>query len=416
MRMRMAIIGGLTALACCAALANKTSAAEKSAAERASAEKSSAERASAEKSSAGKSSAVTPARQQFDRSYAKYRALVKQLTDLQNRYTVATPDERPAMVQQYNDLLAEGNTLRPTLLALAEKAYRANPQDTKLADMLDQAVETQLDADDYEAALRMAQLLIDHQYPKPTLFNLAGAAAFFSNRFDLADTYLKKAEAAKTLNEQGQHVLASLKDYQVKWAREQKLRTAEAKADDLPRVKLTIGDATGRVKGDIVVELFENEAPNTVADFISLVEKKFYDGTPFHRVLAHFMAQGGDPQGNGGGGPGYRIADECFQPNHRDHFRGSLSMAHTAARDSGGSQFFICFVPKGELDGKYTVFGRVIQGLDLLSKIRRTHVEDSKTHREEPIGGVAPDRILKAVVIRKRNHPYVPKTLKLAEP
>ena len=109
-------------------------------------------------------------------------------------------------------------------------------------------------------------------------------------------------------------------------------------------------------KGDIEVELFENEAPNTVANFITLVEKGFYNGLSFHRVLPNFMAQGGDPKGDGTGGPGYTIADECSGPNHRLHFRGSLSMAKEARPDTGGSQFFITFVPTSHLDGIHTVF------------------------------------------------------------
>jgi cyclophilin family peptidyl-prolyl cis-trans isomerase len=87
------------------------------------------------------------------------------------------------------------------------------------------------------------------------------------------------------------------------------------------------------------------------------------------------MAQGGDPTGTGGGGPGYRIACECYQPNHRLHFRGSLSMAH-AGRDTGGSQFFITFGPTSHLDGKHTVFGRVIKGFDVLANIQRRDPED----------------------------------------
>ena len=95
----------------------------------------------------------------------------------------------------------------------------------------------------------------------------------------------------------------------------------------------------------------------------------------FHRVLPGFMAQGGDPKGTGTGGPGYTIPDECNQPNHRQHFRGSLSMAHTDQPNSGGSQFFLCFVPTSQLDGKYTVFGRVINGFDVLAKLKRIDPE-----------------------------------------
>ena len=128
----------------------------------------------------------------------------------------------------------------------------------------------------------------------------------------------------------------------------------------MPKVKLDTN------KGDIVIALFENEAPIATANFLDLVEKKFYDGLTFHRVLPGFMAQGGDPKGDGSGGPGYTIPDECRQENHRTHFRGSLSMAKTPEPDTGGSQFFLTFVPTSHLDGKHTVFGRVIEGMDVL--------------------------------------------------
>lgn len=164
------------------------------------------------------------------------------------------------------------------------------------------------------------------------------------------------------------------------WKREQEIRAKEAKTDDLPRVKLTT------TKGDIEIELLENEAPNTVANFIELVTKKFYDGLKFHRVLPEFMAQGGDPQGNGTGGPGYRFKDELPE-GYRRHFRGSLSMANSGA-DTNGSQFFITYIPTEWLNGKHTVFGRVISGQAAADALL--------------IG----DQIVKAEVIRKRDHEY----------
>lgn len=172
------------------------------------------------------------------------------------------------------------------------------------------------------------------------------------------------------------------------------MRQKEAAADDLPRVKLTT------TKGDIVIELFENEAPETVANFISLVKKGFYDGLTFHRVIAGFMAQGGCPDGDGTGGPGYTIYDECEKPVIRHHFRGSVSMAKTNAPNSGGSQFFICFRPSPDLNGKHTVFGRVLEGLEVLNKLQRR----DPTKKNEP----EPDKIVKAEVLRARDHEYLP--------
>ncbi|MEZ6070658.1 MAG: peptidylprolyl isomerase [Pirellulales bacterium] len=192
---------------------------------------------------------------------------------------------------------------------------------------------------------------------------------------------------------------ATIPEYRELWAREQQLREQEATADDLPRVVLHTS------KGDIELELFENEAPNTVANFIKLVEDGFYNGLTFHRVLPGFMAQAGCPNGDGSGGPGYNIKDECDSeyPDHRDHFRGSLSMAKTALPDTGGSQFFITFRPTPHLNGKHTVFGRVIDGWDTLPKLQR---RDPQSPSAPP-----PDRIESATVVRKRDHDYTPETL-----
>jgi len=120
-------------------------------------------------------------------------------------------------------------------------------------------------------------------------------------------------------------------------------------------------------KGTMKIELFEQDAPGTVQNFITLIEKGFYDGLTFHRVIDDFMIQGGCPHGTGTGGPGYKIKCEI---NPNKHLRGSLSMAH-AGKDTGGSQFFICHSPQPHLDGVHTVFGRVIEGLEVVDAIRK---------------------------------------------
>jgi len=120
-------------------------------------------------------------------------------------------------------------------------------------------------------------------------------------------------------------------------------------------------------KGTMKLELFENDVPNTVHNFTGLIKKGFYDGLKFHRVIKHFMVQGGCPEGTGVGGPGYTI--KCEIGPHK-HQRGSLSMAHRG-KDTGGSQFFICHDPQPHLDGKHTVFGKVIEGLEVLDAIEQ---------------------------------------------
>jgi len=122
-------------------------------------------------------------------------------------------------------------------------------------------------------------------------------------------------------------------------------------------------------KGKIVIELFDKEAPNTVANFEKLIAKGFYDGLTFHRVIKGFVAQGGCPKGNGTGGPGYEIPCETKGNPHKND-RGALSMAH-AGPNTGGSQFFIVYEPQPHLDGVHTVFGKVIEGMDVVDQIKK---------------------------------------------
>ncbi len=119
-------------------------------------------------------------------------------------------------------------------------------------------------------------------------------------------------------------------------------------------------------RGPIKIELYPDKAPLTVANFVNLAQRGFYDGLNFHRVIPDFMIQGGCPEGSGRGGPGYRFADETN--NGVRHERGVLSMAN-AGPNTNGSQFFITHVPTPHLDGKHTVFGKVLEGLDVVDSV-----------------------------------------------
>jgi cyclophilin family peptidyl-prolyl cis-trans isomerase len=121
-------------------------------------------------------------------------------------------------------------------------------------------------------------------------------------------------------------------------------------------------------QGDMRIEIFEDRAPKTAANFLKLSRNGFYDGLQFHRVIPGFMIQGGCPKGDGTGGPGYTIADE-FVPGLKHDGPGILSMANTGRPNTGGSQFFITLAPTPWLDGKHAVFGRVIEGRDVPGRI-----------------------------------------------
>ncbi len=338
-----------------------------------------------------------PATAEYKKVLAEFRQLLTELGVLKEKYRAAKEDQRTELRSQWDALIEKGEAMQAQLIAAAEKAFLEAPNaDRELTNLLVGLLSGHVRADRYDEGFRLGKLLVDNNCADARADDLAGQAAYAVQEFDAAEKYLQQAKEKKSLSENGKRFLADIPERKAAWLKEQQIRQAEQKSDDLPRVLLKT------TKGDIEIELFENEAPNTVANFISLVDKKFYDGLTFHRVLAGFMAQGGCPKGDGTGGPGYRIADECRQENARRHFRGSLSMANSGP-DTNGSQFFITFLPTSHLDGRHTVFGRVIQGFDVLAKLQRRDPQQP----DQP----DPDKIIEARVLRKRDHQYKPVTL-----
>lgn len=331
---------------------------------------------------------------EFQRLFEDWKTVLKDLRQLKVRYQSAALAEQAQIQQQWNDLIAKGNELIDALQEAGLKAYAEAPnEDPQLMRFLVKLADDRIDHDDYLRARQITSVLLEHHCPEKQIYNAAAIAAYVLNDYDEAEKYFKLAKEAGVLSDYGKELEPTVAEYKELWAKEKAIREAEAKADDLPRVKLST------TKGDIVLELFENEAPETVGNFISLVEQGFYNGLTFHRVLKNFMAQGGDPKGDGSGGPGYHIYCECYRPDYRRHFQGSLSMAH-AGRDTGGSQFFLTFRPTPHLNGKHTCFGRVIEGMEVLSKLQRRDPNASNPP--------APDSIIKAEVLRKRDHAYQP--------
>jgi cyclophilin family peptidyl-prolyl cis-trans isomerase len=330
---------------------------------------------------------------QFAKMFGSWKILLAKAVQLQDRYKNDPSADKKALEAEYTEVMKKAVAMSDPLGSLAEKAFLAEPNKSKdVNDFLVATLTGRVVGDDYEKAAVLANLLLEHKLEHNDLNFLAGMAFFATNDFENAEKYLKLAKENGKINQNGVRYLEMAEKYKSMWAKEKAIREKEDAVGDLPKVKLQTS------KGDIVVALYENEAPIATANFISLVEKGYYNGLVFHRVLPGFMAQGGDPKGDGSGGPGYTIPDECRQDNHREHFRGTLSMAKTAEPDTGGSQFFLTFVPTSHLDGKHTAFGRVIEGMDVLAKLQRT----------EPTRPPVLDKIVKATVISKRPHKYEP--------
>ncbi len=344
--------------------------------------------------------AQVPPAEAFAKVHVEWKRADQKFDDLLARYRSASTDtERETLRKQWETTAEEARMLLPRLKDAALAAYKEAPnKDPEVTRVLVGLVANDVRRDDYDLAMTAAQVLLDNNCTENAIYDLAGTAAYCRDDFAAAEKLLKQAHEAEVLSSTGSQYLAEVTRAKESWTKEQKVRKAEAAADDLPRVKLQTS------KGVIVLELFENEAPQTVGNFISLVDSKFYDGLTFHRVLPGFMAQGGCPEGTGAGGPGYEIYCECGKDDYRKHFRGTLSMAH-AGQDTGGSQFFLTFRRTSHLDGRHTAFGRVIEGLDVLAQLQRRDPSELVRLPE-------PDKIVKATVLRKRDHKYEPTKVK----
>jgi cyclophilin family peptidyl-prolyl cis-trans isomerase len=305
-------------------------------------------------------------RAKFDRLYGEWQALSAQAQDQKAAFDAAAETDKEAIRSAYNDSVNEMQELLPQLSTAALEAYEAaeSPDETLQKILLGMMINDAVYSRDRQA-LKIAQILTERGCPRELM---------------------EQALAAKRLGPFSKEIFE-----------EALRRYDEFQADDLPRVKMVTS------KGEIELELYENEAPNTVANFVKLIDSGFYNGLTFHRVLEDFVAQGGDPKGDGTGGPGYSIACECFTSDHRNHFPGVLSMAHSG-RDTGGSQFFITLNTyarlQQSLDGRHTVFGRVIGGQEVLDQLTRRNPE----LEDQP----EPDKIIEATVTRRRDHEYQP--------
>ena len=356
-------------------------------------------------------SKLGPKNKAFFDALAPYRSVLGKEHSLVVEYnqTGSTPERKDQLQEEHEKLLVEAENCRRALVAATVDAFNEAPYENFIvAEFCMSMIHYENARDNCEVAFKLADAIIAHPEGLTDqaggFYVMAADAAFNCMEFDKAEQWYAKAVSLKTQlpNESlgNQRDIAEQKKF---WADELVIRAQEAQADNLPRVLIKTN------KGDITLELFEDQAPNTVANFISLVKMGFYKDVPFHRVLEGFMAQGGDPSGTGMGGPGYSIDCECYvkagQPIPRKHFRGSISMAN-AGRDTNGSQFFLMFSPTtlnpmGTLNGKHTVFGHVIDGMEVLADIQRINPQDE-------VITVEPDRIIEAKVLRDRGHVYEP--------
>lgn len=261
--------------------------------------------------------------------------------------------------------------------------------------------------DALDGNLEIAQAIFKHGSGlSDRVLNGIGFVAYTSGDFDLAEEAWGRLAKQAKLSDEVRYALSSIPKLREYWAAELEARKADAMRDDNPQVAILT------TKGEMIVELFENEAPEAVANFIYLTEKNFYQYKSFFRVMEHFGAQTGCEKGDGTTNPGYTIYDEMNLPNRRKVFRGSLVLISSQTEDkesqpnTGSSQILMTMVPQLHFDAKFTCFGRIIQGQNVLGSLQRIDLTDEKERKNivKP-----PDYIISAKVIRKREHEYLPR-------
>lgn len=344
---------------------------------------------------AKKSDAAAPA-DEWAKLITRRDEIKTELATIRTQFSAPDADRRE-LANKFTVLVNEFSLkVEPRLTELAEERFNKDSKDVEAGEFF---LAQLYKKNRFSKAVEVGDKLLTAGKPSPFVRNTTGLAHFAVHNFSKAIEVLEAARKDGDLDpEKGKAYLEYAGDYVELWEQEQKIRKAEAAAPDAEKNPTVMMKTS---KGDIEIELFENEAPNTVANYIELIESKKYDGVKFHRVIPGFMIQGGDPNSidddpsdDGQGGPGYTIKCECHTDKARMHFAGCLSMAH-AGRDTGGSQFFITHLPTPHLNRgmsgfrpPHTCFGRVTKGMDAVAAMA--------------VG----DKIESVKVIRKRDHEY----------
>ena len=366
--------------------------------------------ASTDNASTLKNASLEDVQQQYNRAAEELRSSLKELQASSVRFFNDSSEHSEEHREAWQNAVDSGKSHFESLRAAAMELFWR--QEKPSADVIDLALRSSLlDITDerYREGLKVLTRANSlNQTPRGETF--MARVQLLDNKFEEAKEFFDShPDEIETLTDTETYLYDVIDQMISQFKREQKLREAEAKADDLPRVELIT------TEGRIVLELFENEAPETVANFIFLVEQGYYNGVIFHNVKAEFVAQAGAfgvYQKDGVAqvlpkGVPYKIYDEKDKPDARKNFRGSLSMANQNSPDTASSQFILSLTPQPFLNDNHTVFGRVIEGLPAMANLTVNFQEDDKG-KEEQIEGSIPSMILSAKVLRKRDHEYRP--------
>lgn len=348
----------------------------------------------------------------IDLAHEKFRSLIQEIRLNEQRINqmvismpVGFPEKRAQQKNQIENLRKRNQAIGLELLPAAQQSFDQFPNtQNEITNFLLQNVQSMLTGRNYQrtpfdpfAANQSCEKMIQGGVKIPSLYSFRYRTQYILNNFPEAGRSVQKAIIL------GQQIDAAvfddLKKMHKQFEQEKELRQQDA-ANGNPQVRIETDCGT------MLVELFEDQAPNTVANFVTLVQDGFYNGLSFFQATPTEIALTGSPSDDGKGGPGYRIKTEGQLENARSHFTGTLSMM-SAGEVSSGSLFLITKQPRLQYDGKITPFGRVIEGLENLYQIKIVN-RSAAVSREDP---TQPTRIIRMTVVKKRNHEYVPQKI-----
>ncbi len=346
-------------------------------------------------------------RQQFDQSMLAWKDKLKKILVVHRDFLTCEEDDALRLREEWLQLKAEGDALAGKVIDQAAELYqKSNIQDLELKQLLDPLVEGYYESGRYEKSARIGTALLTHDPANRELMFATLKSAFAGNNFDIAG---KIVEQWKQQLGELPPVMQSLAEFvpyfQTEWKRELEFRAKEAQRDDLPRIQFETS------KGNFVVELFEESAPNAVNLFVFLVENEFFVNMTFFQVWNHEWVWSGCPNNQGIGAPRHGVPSEVKLPDARKHFRGSFSLRISDKDNTARSQFFITKTPFPDFDGVNLVIGRVIEGMDVVDSLTATHERDPKNN-PKAIEGATPDPLISVKVLRKRDHEYEPEIAK----
>lgn len=356
------------------------------------------------------SASVAQLRSTYEASVDKLRTSIKELKRTEALYLFSDSEESHEHKDRWETIASESETLFEEIRENAYALFLAEEQpDEDLKIVVRNLATGSIGQGQIEISHRICQKLVDLNPDDSNLAEELIRVEIFNNKFDDAlELKSKSPSKIEAYNKREQIIFSFIEVLKKNFDRELELREKD-KTAELPRVEMKI-----KGKGSVILELFEDEAPETVANFISLTEAGFYDGIIFHDVANSFVVHGGLMSMKRFEPTGYTIYDECRKPERRHHFRGSISTWTVAEKPNVSCAEFSILRMPGPYFTRFnqTVFGRVIEGMEIIDKIQNTKEVNQEDGSETPIPNVMPDVIESIRVLRKRDHEYLPNIVK----